>query len=688
MHDIYERELLKQTSPYRYYIENIERKDNGGTLLGSSPLFYDIREKIPDDYAKAERMRIASLKDDEKDLFLFLGDLFSDLKITLCNAKGTLYLIFMNSDCEADSEIIWSELSKGIKGVCYFDQDYVNDNGRLAPFFKPDFSYDTFMHLNYIRDIFAIDLETAFKVYRDLSVREDTKEAELFFLYGCLMSHTPVHIGKTAIHIRSDERTEEEIYDRYYRENSSEDILNAYEDLRRKKGYSQEKERYYLSIIIPSKDNGRVLKHCLDSILNASDLKKLKLQIIVVDNGSREEEKQFIVDLIEGINKKTGESVWAEYIYEPMEFNFSKMCDIGARASKGNLLMFMNDDIETGDPESLYRMCVYASNEEAGITGIKLLYPGSDLIQHAGVTDLDCGPSHKLQHHSDSKVYYFGINRFVINVMAVTAACFVLTREKYFNLNGFNDKMKVGYNDVDLCLKAFEKGYRNVVLNDTFMYHHESLSRGTDSLDDGKYTRLQMERSLLYREHPVLKERRDPFYSSRLIRDTLDYSVNVMPEYEKRKTRSHVRIPEENELKWLKTVHVDKNVHFNIESGKKGRAIDTDQSDYIEIEGWGLRNKADNSLYIRELFLIPESITEGNKDKVIDPVCVSLFPKKREDVIKVYKDSKKAELSGFVAKIPVDIIEKNVEYLTVFIMTSVITGKRYKALGEIYECKE
>jgi GT2 family glycosyltransferase len=74
---------------------------------------------------------------------------------------------------------------------------------------------------------------------------------------------------------------------------------------------------------------------------------------------------------------------------------------------------------------------------------------------------LDCGPTHKLATFTDDKPYYYGINVFNRNVLAVTGACLMVSREKYFKCGGFNDKMGVGYNDVDLCVKLYEEGYKN-----------------------------------------------------------------------------------------------------------------------------------------------------------------------------------------------------------------------------------
>ena len=112
-----------------------------------------------------------------------------------------------------------------------------------------------------------------------------------------------------------------------------------------------------------------------------------------------------------------------------------------------------------------------------GAVGAKLLYPDSDIIQHAGITNLRVGPAHKLQFLSDEKVHYYGKNRFVHDVMAVTGACLLLEKEIFERAGGFDEKLAVAFNDVDLCYTIYEMGYYNVVRNDVVLYHHESLSR-------------------------------------------------------------------------------------------------------------------------------------------------------------------------------------------------------------------
>ncbi len=262
-------------------------------------------------------------------------------------------------------------------------------------------------------------------------------------------------------------------------------------------------ERPLLSIIIPSRDNVEALFECLDSLTERTQA-SYPLEVILVDNGSREKNREKILRKVRELNgqggspkgKKTSTEKGnlsikeCSYLYQPMPFNFSKMCNIGAENAKGELLLFLNDDMEIMQPDWLDKMAEKALLSYAGAVGTKLLYPDSDIIQHAGITNLRVGPAHKLQFLSDGEVHYFGMNRGVHNMLAATGACLMMRRDVFFEAGGFCEELAVAFNDVDLCYTIFENGYYNIVRNDVMLYHHESLSRGNDGDSPEKQLRL------------------------------------------------------------------------------------------------------------------------------------------------------------------------------------------------------
>ena len=117
--------------------------------------------------------------------------------------------------------------------------------------------------------------------------------------------------------------------------------------------YYKKEEKEIISVVIPSKDNPEILKTCLLSLAKG-EFPGERLEIVVVDNGSNAENRA----AVEGLQKQLAEmSVKMQYVYEPMEFNFSAMCNRGAELSNGEYVLFLNDDMEMCQDGWLYSQC-------------------------------------------------------------------------------------------------------------------------------------------------------------------------------------------------------------------------------------------------------------------------------------------------------------------------------------------
>lgn len=285
-----------------------------------------------------------------------------------------------------------------------------------------------------------------------------------------------------------------------------------------------------ISVIIPSKDNPQVLEQCLASLqecqkniqgtgaateaMESGDVRRsCRLEIIVVDNGSSPGNKQKIEKITCGM----------KYIYDPMPFNFSKMCNRGAQEATGEILLFLNDDITVCADGWLEAMADRVLRPYVGAVGLKLYYPDSTKIQHAGITNLPGGPVHKLQFTLDGQEEDYGYGSLDRNVIGVTGACLMVRREPFWQAGGFPEDLQVAYNDVELCFRLREEGWHNVVINRFHAYHHESLSRGSD-LTREKMLRLRQERETLYARHSRYVSF-DPYYPEPLCRELGDMSV-------------------------------------------------------------------------------------------------------------------------------------------------------------------
>lgn len=386
-----------------------------------------------------------------------------------------------------------------------------------------------------------------------------------------------------------------------------------------------------VSVIIPSKDHPEVLEKCLRSFRNKTQYRYYEW--IVVDNGSSEENRE----KMEALQKVYGFT----YIYEPMPFHFSKMCNLGEKKAKGDLLLLMNDDIEIIEGSWLERMAGQALLPHVGAVGAKLWYAGTEKIQHAGVTNLKIGPSHKLVTFPDEEDYYFGRNRVTYNVAAVTAACLMVSRQKYEKVGGLDESLPVAYNDVDFCFKLLEAGYVNVQRNDVILCHHESLSRGLDEQNEGKWERLLAEKETLYGKHPQFRGT-DPFYHKDLIDNTSNYACNYkLPHEDHLCTQEAVFLPKTAMRKLVKRAGKGA-LRLTADLAGPQHKILADEPDILWIMGWSYVSGADNAAFDRKVIL---QRTDGAGYLAVPADW------HRADVEEILPQEKHIGLAGFVLRL-------------------------------------
>lgn len=420
--------------------------------------------------------------------------------------------------------------------VIYCDEDEVNheETVRMNPWFKPDYSPDTLLSYFYFGNVVAVRKNMLQKAVDDIYknnpfVQEmaDNNKKKQNVACKTGTSHKKI-LYLLILEICKDLKREqiEHVKKILY---SSHNITywgfeEEYREIR--EYYNKQRGREEVdgvSIVIPSKDNPKVLERCLKSIFHWT--KDVTYEVIVVDNGSNSENKAEIETM--------QDSFGFSYVYQPMEFNFSKMCNKGAECAKYPMLLFLNDDCEVRGTKWLSHMTDLAAVKTTGAVGAKLYYPESKRLQHCGIYNIHLGPVHKLQFKEDVRPYYDRRNLDVRNVLAVTAACLMIRKNVFVKINGFDETLQVAFNDVDLCYKLYKAGYNNVVDNEVHLWHHESLSRGSDE-SPAKLKRLMAEKQKLHRKHPVLWEA-DPYYHPGLTSEILDTGYSFDYEYPKHK---------------------------------------------------------------------------------------------------------------------------------------------------------
>lgn len=357
---------------------------------------------------------------------------------------------------------------------------------------------------------------------------------------------------------------------------------------RAKNAHGHMAPHHFVSVVIPSKDHPESLEKCLESFRRKTDYPYYEW--IVVDNGSSEENRAKIEALRQEYK--------FTYLYEEMPFNFSKMCNMGAAKAGSDLILFLNDDMEVIEKSWLGRMAGQALQPHTGAVGAKLWYADTIKIQHAGITNMKIGPSHKLVTFPDDRDYYYGRNRVVYDMIGVTAACLMVSRAKYEEVGGFDETMAVSYNDVDFCFKLAEAGYYNVQRNDAVLYHCESLSRGLDEQDGDKWERLLLEKERLYAKHPQMKGR-DPFYNEELIDNASDYGCGYKFPHEEHLQTVQVR-PVLKEF--TQRVHTN-DLKLTVDRAEMQHKIHADEPDILWVMGWCYVAGAENAAYEKHVLL-------------------------------------------------------------------------------------
>ena len=188
-------------------------------------------------------------------------------------------------------------------------------------------------------------------------------------------------------------------------------------------------------------------------------------EVIVVDNNDLRDET------IEALKPYE-----CKFVHFEGKFNIANKMNMGAKAARGEYLLFMNDDIEVITPDWMECMLQLCQRNRVGIVGAKLHYEDESL-QHVGVAFWNGLPDHiHRAYPRDYPGHFFSAsaNR---NCLAVTGAVLMTKREIFQSVGGFDERFAINYNDIDYCLKVFNEGFRIVLAAGAQLYHYESQSR-------------------------------------------------------------------------------------------------------------------------------------------------------------------------------------------------------------------
>ncbi len=439
------------------------------------------------------------------------------------------YIVLMDNDDEITYDALY-EFLRAVKeknaDVIYSDQNIIDVNGvGREPLHKPDWSPELFLSQMYLGHLVGFRRELFIEVGGFRSEFNGSQDYDLLLritekaervehvskvLYGWrdIPSSTATNPEAKPYAQTAGLKAIQEHLDRTLgagraKANETEDLF-VY-DVR----YSLE-TKPLVSVIIPTKDHVDLLENLLNSIYKKTAYENFELLIL---NNNSEEKKSF--DYFEKIQKEHQNIRVIEASYP---FNWSALNNHGIREAKGDVYIFMNNDMEILTKDWMERLVEKAVLPETGIVGGLLLYE-DNTIQHAGVVVGICGYADHI--YKGCKPVHYGspfISPMVTrNVMACTGALMAVSRKTIEFIGDFDDEFIICGSDVEICIRAYNKGLRNIYDPHVRLYHYESKSR------DSYIPEIDFEMSeFAYR---TCKEEGDPYYNK-----CLDYSKLIPTE--------------------------------------------------------------------------------------------------------------------------------------------------------------
>ena len=434
-----------------------------------------------------------------------------------------------------------SLLFECVKTVCEKDADYVytdeatftspNLDDLIVLHFKPDYSPDNLRANNYIChfSMFDADLLKKTGLFRPeydgsqdhdmiLRLTEEAKHVchipKILYYWRSHPNSVAADIGAKTYAIDAAKRAVHDHMRDYYGIEVEVESTRAFPTIFQIK-YPINGEPL-ISIVIPNKDHVEDLRRCITSIEKKSTWKNY--EIVVVENNSVEQSIRDYYKELESDSK-------VKIVTYEGGFNYSKINNAGVKETKGEYLLFLNNDTEVISPDWMEQLLMYAQRKDVGAVGAKLYY-ADNTIQHAGVV-IGLG-AHRSAGHTHYKMPrehlgYMGRLCYAQDVTAVTGACLMVKKSIYEEVDGLDESFTISLNDVDLCLKIREKGYLNIFTPFAELYHYESKTRGME--EGEKLRRYERECAHFRDKWKEQLDAGDPYYNPNFSLDYSDFTL-------------------------------------------------------------------------------------------------------------------------------------------------------------------
>ena len=363
------------------------------------------------------------------------------------------------------------------RGVAYADEDCVASDGtHFGPRLKPSFSPEFLLHADYVGRPLAIAADVVANLPPPAAGTLASREHDLA-LRACEVAPTVRHVAEVLCHRRVD------------RPHPSAEVANDRSHVNA--ALTRRKERAHTvhgpaqgplriqrmaeairsaSIIIPFRDEPQFLRACFDSIERTR--KDVLPEYLLIDNGSQLPET---ATLLEQLDSRPDVRV----LRDDRPFNWAALNNAAAVRATGDVLVFLNNDIEAVAPGWLDALCAQVERTDVGVAGARLVYP-DHRVQHCGVVvGLGGAAGHLFVGLAEDRTGYLDMAVTSRECSAVTGACLATRRSVFQDLGGFDESLGVDLNDIDYCLRMWDSGRRVIYESSAELVHHESPSRGT-----------------------------------------------------------------------------------------------------------------------------------------------------------------------------------------------------------------
>ena len=409
--------------------------------------------------------------------------------------------------------------------LIYTDDDRIDPESlqRWNPFFKPDWSPDLLLSMNYLGPLTLFHRETASAVG---GLRQGVSGAEVYDL-ALRLTEQFSHVHHVPEVMATSIASAPEFDKPWHVADWKESERQVLQDALTRRGLDGDVERGIhpgtwrvrymwpdapeVSVVLPTGGKLDLLRPCLTDLLERTDYPNL--DILLVDNSRGDDVEHLVAELSP---RHPNVRRIANSLHP---FNYSALVNSALPHVSAPFVLMLNDDISVIDPGWLKAMVEIAQRPDVGIVGAKLLYP-DDTIQHAGVVLGPYGGTvHVFKRLPGDNPGHFDLPDVVRNVSAVTFACALIDREVFETIGGLDEvNLPVAFNDTDFCLRARDAGYEVIYTPHACLHHHESVTK-----------------VVIAHPHEIgfLRERwgavidHDPYYNPNLTRQREDARLNM-----------------------------------------------------------------------------------------------------------------------------------------------------------------